>query len=148
MWRIPITGQQKYVRDILAVSTNKKMPEIPLTIRPNNRIPTPPRQQKGANELQQTTAENSALTSRKPKVASPKEGNAAITSQKLSRQIGEKSSENNVEDENKIREKPVIDNNPEEIVGDIACNVPENIGIRRLKRIPNANRTEKYGPIM
>ena len=71
-----------------------------------------------------------------------------MTSQKLSRQIGETISENNVEDETNNRLSSVPGVNTEEIFGGLASNASETNGIRRSKRIPKANRTEKYGTIM
>ena len=73
--------------------------------------------------MQLTPASNSAFTSRKPKIS-------------------------NVEDEPNIRLISVWGDNPEEAIGDTAYNAAENNGIRRSKRIPKANRTEKYGAIM
>ena len=71
-----------------------------------------------------------------------------MTSQKPSRQIGENISENNVEDETYIRLSPVSSVNIEENIGDLASYASETNGIRRSKRVPKANRTEKYGAIM
>ncbi len=144
-----ITQQQDYVKDILsqAVSVNKKLLEIPLTIKPKLGLPTPPRRPKDADKLQLTPASTSAFTSRNPKTSSPKEGKPAMTSQKLSRQIGEKTSENSIGDETNVRLSPVSGAIIEDNCGHVVSNTSETVEIRRSKRIPKANRTEKYGAI-
>ncbi len=96
----------------------------------------------------QTKAWNTDSANRNPITSSPKEGNATMTLQKLSRQIGEKTSENSVEDETNVRLSPVSGINTEDNSGHVASNPSNIVGISRSKRIPKANKTEKYGAIM
>ena len=70
-----------------------------------------------------------------------------MTSQKLSRQIGEKNVETNVEEE-LFRLSSTDVNKMSEIPDNVALDASETSGVRRSKRIPKANRTEKYGAIM
>ena len=71
-----------------------------------------------------------------------------MTSQKLSRQIGEKTSEKSIGDETKVRLSPVSGVITEDNSRHVASNASETVEIRRSKQIPKANRTEKYGAIM
>ena len=71
-----------------------------------------------------------------------------MTSQKLSRQISEKISENSVDDKTNILLSSVSGVITEDGSGDVVSNASETNGLRRSKRIPKANRTEKYGAIM
>ncbi len=66
---------------------------------------------------------------------------------KHSRQIGE-ITKNTSREERVTRSNTESESNVDNITENLAYNDQEDRGIRRSKRIPNANRTEKYGAIL